>query len=500
VATPCSANGDCSGDQPLCETTLKLCVQCLQTGDCKSGSHCLGNQCVSYTSCANGDSRNCGSADLVCDPNRGLCFQCVAKTDCADNGQDCVNNACVDVPSCQSSSDCKSKLCDTDNNLCVECLADGDCTADQHCVQNTCQAACTTDKQCTPQGMLCDLTTSICVLCKAQTDCPESAYCQDGLCKPDVCDSTESRCSDDGVSACNANGDGWGPVTACDDAHPCKAFGGVATCGGSGLPDAALDGGNSSVDGGFIDAGNSSDTPIGPGCTTATMVPCTAIPQFTGTQTVDGNGDDMCQVPSFVFNKANAAKVNNYNNIPDSQFESITARVAWSPEGLRAFFDVTDASVQTVNMVDPSQAITKSYQGDSIELYLTSSNTLTGPTSEDSNSIQVIIPANGPAVSVKTDSNGTGTPTALPAEQYKQATTSGGYAIEVLLPWPGGPPSGGAQVSFDLAFNSADTIFGSVDDMRDAQVIYYMGTVGAGSSCQAPYCDDRAWCATTLQP
>ena len=103
--------------------------------------------------------------------------------------------------------------------------------------------------------------------------------------------------------------------------------------------------------------------------------------------------------------------------------------MAWSDAGLHAFFDVTDASVQTVNMADATQALTKSYQGDSIEIYITSNNTLTGLTGTDTTSLQVVVPANGPAVSVKTDSSGGGTPTALPAGQFKQSKTSGGYAI-----------------------------------------------------------------------
>jgi hypothetical protein len=276
----------------------------------------------------------------------------------------------------------------------------------------------------------------------------------------------------------------------------------VASCGGLGQPDGGytpVDSGNPPIDGDYP-----LDAPIQPECTTDKATPCTGLPKFTGTQTVDGNGDDLCSVPSFTFTKAAAAKVNNYNNIPDSQFESIVARVAWSPLGLHAFFDVTDASVQSVNTVPgvtADQALTKSYQGDSIEIYISSNNTLTGLTSTDNNSLHVIVPATGPAVSVKTDSSGAGTPTALPADQYKQAKTSGGYAIEVLLPWPGGAVTGGSQVRFDLAFNSADSTFGGVDDMRDAQVIYYIGTVDkpACGSTAEPYCDDRLWCATTLE-
>jgi hypothetical protein len=500
VATSCSGDGDCSGGSPMCEPTLKVCVQCLKTSDCSAGGHCLGNQCVTFTAC--NKSTDCKNADLVCDPNRGLCFQCYRDEDCS-GGQHCVSNACVAVLACQNTSDCGSKVCDPDKKLCVECVADGDCGSDtKRCVQNTCRLACTgSDKACTPQGMLCDTTNSVCVLCKSNADCPASTYCEAGLCKPDVCDSTLVICSGDGVASCNTDGSGWGAVSACDSDHPCKAVGGVVSCGGVSPIDGGVppsDGSNPSIDGG----NPSSDTPI-LGCTTETATPCTALPKFIGTQTVDGIGDDMCQVPSFTFDKAHAAKVNNYNNIPDSQFESVLARVAWSDAGLHAFFDVTDASVQSVNtVVDANQALAKSYLGDSIEIFITSNNTLTGLTGTDATSIQVIVPATGPAVSVKTDSSGAGTPTALPAGQFKQTKTSGGYAIEILLPWPGGAAAGGSQVRFDLALNSADATFGTVDDMRDAQMIFYVGTVSGTSTCggdQAPYCDDRLWCATTLQ-
>jgi len=503
VVVSCTGNGDCSEAKLVCETMRKVCVQCLTSSDCSSGGHCLGNQCVTYASC--NDSRNCGN-DQVCDTSRGLCFQCLAKADCA-SGQECVNNTCVAAPSCAGTSDCGGKVCDTDKKRCVECVADGDCKdSGQVCYQNTRRASCMTDKVCTPKGMLCDLPNSICVQCKSTLDCPSSFYCASGLCTPDVCDQTLSKCSGSGVSACNTAGSGWDSSTTCDDANPCKAIAGVASCGGKAQPDAAIssaDGGNASVDGGVSNPDGSSDAPLPPACTTDKATPCTGLPKFAGVQTVDGVGDDLCSVPSFTFTKAAAAKVNNYNTIPDSQFESVVARVAWSPLGLHAFFDVTDASVQSVNTVDVKQALTRSHQGDSIEIYISSSDTLTGLTSADSNALHVIVPATGPAVSVKTDNGGGGTPTELPAGQYKQAKTSGGYAIEVLLPWPGGAPSGESQVRFDLAINSADATFGGLDDMRDAQVIYYVGTGGGSPACgttSEPYCDDRLWCATTLQP
>jgi hypothetical protein len=74
----------------------------------------------------------------------------------------------------------------------------------------------------------------------------------------------------------------------------------------------------------------------------------------------------------------------------------------------------------------------------------------------------------------------------------------------VQLPWPDGAPNAGSQIRFDLALNSADTIFGTVDDMRDGQLLYYVGTVNGNSTCMSnegtvPFCDDRTWCTTSVQ-
>jgi hypothetical protein len=472
-----------------------VCAQCLKTGDCSSGGHCLGNQCVTFTSC--GNSRDCGT-DQVCDPGRGICVQCLQAADCA-NGQACVLNKCVAAPTCTSSGDCGAKLCNTDSKICVDCLSDSDCVADtQRCVQSTCRTACASDKQCTPQGMLCDTATSTCVQCKAQTDCPASSYCEGGTCKSDICDSTQSACAGNGVAACNDTGSGWATATNCGS-QGCSAAGGVASCGG-----ASVDGGALPDDSGAPppDGGSPIDAPTT--CTTATATPCTTIPKFDGTQTVDGKDDDFCQVPSFVFNKASAGFVNNYNNIQDSEFPVVTARVAWSAAGLHAFFDVTDASVQSVTMADPGQALTAPYEGDSIELLISSSDAATGAPGGDNGTAQVTLAATGLSASVKVTNNGgiATTYTELPAAQYAQAKTATGYVIEVQLLWQGVAPSGGGKVRFDLAVNVADTNFGSVSDMRDAQMVLNQSSVSGQTSCPGaaePWCDDRTWCSTTLQ-
>jgi hypothetical protein len=327
------------------------------------------------------------------------------------------------------------------------------------------------------------------VQCKVTTDCPASSYCAGVTCVADVCDATMSTCAGNGVAACNDTGSGWATAKSCG-AQGCQATGGVASCGGE-----PVDGGPPQDDGGQPPG----DTSIS--CTTETTNPCSNLPKFGGSQELDGKGDDLCSIPSFTFGFANAQVKNNYNSIPESQFEVVTGRVGWSADGIHAFFDVQDASVQTANMKDPGAAIDRAYQGDSIELYISSSDTLSGLTANDNNALHLIVPANGPAVIAKASSGGGATHTALAEGQYKQATTSAGYAIELKLPWPGGAPSGGSKVRFDLALNSADTNCSGVDDMRDAQLILFLGTPSP-TTCPGgvdAYCDDRAWCSTTLQ-
>jgi hypothetical protein len=262
-----------------------------------------------------------------------------------------------------------------------------------------------------------------------------------------------------------------------------------------------VDGGTppSPIDGGFGPNTTLSCT------TTATFNPCTGIPKFDGVQTVDGKDDDFCQVPLFPFIKPSAAVIHNYNNIQDSEFPVVTARVAWSAAGLHAFFAVADASVQSVAMKDPGAAAQKPYQGDSIELYFTSNDSPAGVPGGDPGAVHVTLAASGPSVSVKTtNTNGMSTTyTELPAAQYRSARTSTGYAVEALIPWSSGAPSAGTKVRFDLAVNCADTNCGGVDDMRDAQMVLSQSNVGGQTGCPGgaeAWCDDRTWCSTTLQP
>jgi Cys-rich repeat protein len=487
----CTGDADCAASGLVCEPATKLCVPCVKTGDCPSGGHCYGNRCVTLTPCSS--NLEC-SSDPICDLTRGVCVQCAKDSDCSA-GQPCRANKCVAVETCKNNNDCPSSICDTANNVCMECLVDSHCgSGNVHCVRNVCRTACRSNTDCNSLGMVCDTSNSACVQCMSATDCPASWYCLVDTCVPDVCDSTQSACSGTSVASCNADGDGFDNFTSCAAGKPCSVRGAVAGCGGvpirdAGAPDAPI---------------MTSDAGSGGSCSGGTMAdPCkSGIPKFSGTQTVDGNGSELCSLPYFVLNTQNAAKVITRNNAPISQMETATVRVAGDSAGFHAYVEVQDPSVQTAYMADPSQAVNKAYQGDSIELFIASSTDVTGLTSRDSNTLHMIIPANGPAVSVK-DTGNSGTPTALPTNQYAQASTSAGYAIEVMVPWPGSAPSSGSAIRFDVGINSADKSFTNIDDMRDGQVLYYVGTVTA-TTCQTddgtlPWCDDRTWCQANVQ-
>ena len=247
-------------------------------------------------------------------------------------------------------------------------------------------------------------------------------------------------------------------------------------------------------------SGDQSDAPQA-GCTSATATPCTGLPAFTGTQSLDGNDNDFCGVPSFELNFTNAAsnggKVKVYNPGANSYPERAQARVAWDAAGIHAFIRVIDPKFV------PAKDLATIYNGDGIELlFTTTTSGLTGGTSQDSGlAMHVIV---SPPFAARSKANGTdGTQEALPASQFSAGTESTGYKVELNLPWPGTPPTAGSQIKFDMELNSADGNSTSGDaGPRDAQAILSLGSDPGSSPCGGelfPYCDDRLWCSTTLQ-
>jgi hypothetical protein len=251
--------------------------------------------------------------------------------------------------------------------------------------------------------------------------------------------------------------------------------------------------------GGTGGTSNSTATTSSSACPTSasTATPCTGLPAFTGTQTLDGDESDFCDVPAFELNFQNAAKVKEYNPNSKNSPERAIARVAWDANGIHAFIHVVDPKYV------PAADLDNIWNADGVELMFSSTTSgLKGGTADDA-SITTHVIASPPFVARSKASGTNGSQAALETKYYVASTTSDGYKVEFTLPWPGTPPTSGAQIKFDMEMNAADGKSTNGDaGPRDAQAILYVGSDPGGSPCNGelfPYCDDRVWCSTSLQ-
>jgi Carbohydrate family 9 binding domain-like len=294
-------------------------------------------------------------------------------------------------------------------------------------------------------------------------------------------------------SSSEASGGSGGSASSSSEASG-GSGGGTATTGG-GTGGTAATGGTG---GGNTTTGTAGTTGTS-GCTSSagTATPCTGIPAFAGTQVLDGDDSDFCNVPSFELNFQNAAKVKEYNPNGKSSPERAIARVAWDASGIHAFIRVIDPKFV------PAANLDNIWNADGIELMFSSTTTgLKGGTADDS-AITTHVIASPPFVARSKATGTNGAQAALETKYYVAGTTSDGYKVEFNLPWPGTPPTTGAQIKFDMEMNAADGTSTNGDaGPRDAQGMLYVGSDPGGSPCNGelfPYCDDRLWCSTSLQ-
>jgi hypothetical protein len=391
------------------------------------------------------------------------------------------------------------------SNICTPCGTPGSpccpgsqCDATGCCYNNTCVAEGTT---CGTSAGTCQA--KRCSGCGAasQACCPSNT-CYDGLlCKSGTCTS----CGDTGQACCAASS----AAGQCKAGLACSSSGsdGVcARCGGAGdiccagnaCSDGCCSGGRClAATSCSADAATPSDTAPPDNCATG-GAPCSALAHFTGTQVLDGKDDEFCSIPSFELNFTSVGangKVIENNGTGRSYPERAVARVAWDAAGIHAFIRVYDTTFKAAGS-------TELWNGDGIELFFSSSTSVTGLTYNDSNTLHVIV--SPPIAQISRDSNSTGTQTSLPTSQFVTGTDGTGYFVELNLPWPGTAPAASAQIKFDMQLNASDGILSSSESyLRDAQAVFYLGTystTSCSSSAVQPFCDDRLWCTTTLQP
>lgn len=208
---------------------------------------------VTSTSCATDE--DCPSAR--CDHTRRVCVQCVEDGDCGDGL--CESNVCRTAITCDSTKDCPTELvCHDDLKRCVDCESGADCKTDEVCSDTVCRTGCDSDKDCRDQNLLCDAARGFCVQCVGPADCDDDEYCEGSVCTPQSCTPGTQECSGDELLTCSESGSGF-DARLCEDG--CTGTSGNATCADQSSSSGNAGGGGSGGNGGSgSDAGGSSGT------------------------------------------------------------------------------------------------------------------------------------------------------------------------------------------------------------------------------------------------
>lgn len=480
----CASDNQCKQYDLLCDTNAGKCVQCLTADHCDTGLFCVAGVCGGAAAGCKSNAECAGSSKgKVCDAARGRCVGCVTASDCPDPSTNaCEANTCVTYESCEDSRDCDKadEVCDTTARRCVACNSSADCNVNGKtglvCASNHCVSGCTASEACSGSAKLCNTTASEphCAQCLSNTDCAPAQHCARGECVTDTCVAgVDQACINGGLATCNETGDGFGAPVACPPNVPCSVAESRAACGTLVLGE----------------------------CAGTNAKPCTAIPQFAGTQIVDLNANDLCGVPGFVLGfDDTAAKVyqsEGQTASPSSYPEKATFRIAWSATHVHAYVEVTDGSV------NPNSNPADIWNGDSVEFMISTSRNVTGLTSADANTLHVI---GNSIFGVTVKASGTsGTHSQIhDPNQFKSKATEKGYAFELMLPWPDGTTmAAGTQIYFDAALNAASKNSDGTAPRQAQAVLFQANTPADQTSCTgtgvgsvAPFCDDRLWCPT----
>ena len=237
----CQTDPDCSLTGDVCNTAIKDCVPCLDSG---AGLQDKGCDSTTFNACKNGGT------------DTGVCVDCTVDGDCA-TGQLCdtTTNTCVE---CRNDADCgPSSVCDEAARKCVACVDDASYPLiDSGCIEvlPVCVeqggisgggsastfvcAVCADDKTldsqvdegCNSTTPICDTNVpdGVCVECNDNTDCGSGEVCDvaNGICVgclDDALAGTVDTGCDAELPVCDLSGAGTGddPCITCEnDAGP----------------------------------------------------------------------------------------------------------------------------------------------------------------------------------------------------------------------------------------------------------------------------------------
>lgn len=259
-------------------------------------------------------------------------------------------------------------------------------------------------------------------------------------------------------------------------------------------------GGDSSGAGGDSASGSGGTDSTGAGgsggasvCATGTADYCTELYEFTAaTQVVDGVGDEFCDIPPMSGQVATLPFIHaDYSDT--SLPATYVLRAGWSQDAFHAHVSVTDPSVHT-------DATGELWRGDTVQLYIAPSATLSGTfgTDEDGSARHILLSPpdadnpSGRAVFLASNAQYSD----VSPENYAARLTADGYEVEVRLLWANNaePRESGAQFAFDFSMSVIDT-----EGVELPELEGWLSHNPIPDTCDHPWCDDRAWCQPLLQ-
>jgi hypothetical protein len=316
---------------------------------------------------------------------------------------------------------------------------------------------------------VCDTLNGYCVGCLTNEDCAPSQYCEQTAhaCASDICTPDSTQCSDDTLMTCNVDGTGFDQL-ACPEG--CVSDDGPAHCADI----------------------------IAPTCAGATADPCTSIPKFVGTQVVDGNPDEFCDVPYRIMTPQNAGLFAGSSGVlttpSGTEASQAIVRVAWSSGFLHLHVRVVDATI--------IQGSGYEYNYDNVQLFVAPMAPNTGESMTASYCTGVtsyaqqlfMVPGDGDLWSA---SSRFVCSSWAPSSGYEYAAslTADGYQIEAKVPWSSAVAAG-STVGFDVMVGVNDT---GVRDYEYGLYIEAGSSVSCGSaSAKGLWCDAGLWCTPQL--